>query len=142
MFAWTIVTVTYLHVPTCMQLTLPPPSIPAFASVCHQSTDFHFPDIDVQLSRTQEHALSANREREERKPRHAQNSHSDSQSNLELSENGDAQSGSSSSQVPTPDCVATPTSGGGGVAVGVGSSPLLETTSVSLEPGKSCDSVM
>lgn len=107
----------------------------AFASVCHQSTDFHFPDIDVQLSRTQEYALSANKEREERKPRHAQNSHSDSQSNLELSENGDAQSGSSSSQVPTPDCVATPTSGGGGVAVGVGSSPLLETTSVSLEPG-------
>lgn len=35
----------------------------AFTGVCHQSTDFHFPDIDVQLGKIQECALIRNVER-------------------------------------------------------------------------------
>ena len=37
----------------------------AFKRVCQQSTDFHFPDIDVQLGKIQECALIRNVERSE-----------------------------------------------------------------------------
>ena len=36
-----------------------------FASVCQQSTDFHFPDLDTQLRVIQQHALRANAQRKQ-----------------------------------------------------------------------------
>lgn len=48
--------------PSSSPLSPPPPST-EFAKACHLSTDFHFPDIDVQLSQIQERALIGIQER-------------------------------------------------------------------------------
>lgn len=40
---------------------------PVFADVCHLSTDFHFSDIDMQLSQIQDLAQKAICERQDRK---------------------------------------------------------------------------
>ncbi len=34
--------------------------------VCHQSTDFHFPDVDVQMGQIQDYSVIGNRGRQER----------------------------------------------------------------------------
>ena len=58
------------------------PSCVAFAKVCHQSTDFHFPDINVQLRQVQEFASTALRERKEHKFTEASLSSQNSESHL------------------------------------------------------------
>lgn len=55
----------YPLLPSSSPLSPPPPST-EFAKACHLSTDFHFPDIDVQLSQIQERALIGIQERRDR----------------------------------------------------------------------------
>ena len=53
--------------PDFLLLGLPCSCNAAFAKVCRESTEFHFEDIDVQLSRLQECVVLANREQKESK---------------------------------------------------------------------------
>lgn len=109
----------------------------AFANVCNQSTDFHFQDIDVQLSQIQECALIGNTERQEQSQLTESMSSQTSDSQLSHS--------ASSHSFTSPDRNVTLLEQSNGTLSsapnqrGQGeerrTSTLLDTTSVSLEPG-------